>query len=81
MSYSNVGFDLFLNRRLEPFLMNVYMPTGLLVATSWIGFLVPVSAIPGRMALLVTTLLMLISVSNQVRSSFNSYNSVYPTNY
>ena len=56
-SYSTAGFDLHLSRAFSPFAFNFYMPTGLLVIASWIGFVIPAEMVPGRMALLVTTLL------------------------
>ena len=44
--------------------MNTYLPTFLLTMISFIGFLIPVDAVPGRMALLVTTFLMLVNISS-----------------
>ena len=40
------------------------MPSALFVCISWISFVVPIEAIPGRMALLVTLLLVLINMFN-----------------
>ena len=40
------------------------MPSALFVCVSWISFVVPIDAIPGRMALLVTLLLVLINMFN-----------------
>ena len=40
------------------------MPSGLFVCVSWISFVVPIDAIPGRMALLVTLLLVMINMFN-----------------
>ena len=42
--------------------MNTYLPTGLLTLASFIGFLIPVDMVPGRMALLVTIFLMLVNI-------------------
>ena len=39
-----------------------FLPSGLLVPVSWTGFLIPVETVPGRMALLVTTFLMLVNL-------------------
>ena len=42
--------------------MNTYLPTALVTLASFIGFLIPVDMVPGRMALLVTTFLMLVNI-------------------
>ena len=42
--------------------MNTYLPTGLLTLASFIGFVIPVDMVPGRMALLVTIFLMLVNI-------------------
>lgn len=44
------------------YLLQTYLPTGVLVCLSWISFLVPPDNIPGRMALLVTLTLMVINI-------------------
>ena len=56
------GFTAILKRSPTPFLMNTYLPTGLLTVASFIGFLIPVDMVPGRMALLVTIFLMLVNI-------------------
>lgn len=59
---SLTGFTAVLERSLVPFLMNTYLPTALLTIASFIGFLIPVDMVPGRMALLVTIFLMLVNI-------------------
>ena len=61
-SYSISGFTAILVRSPSKFLMNIYLPTGLLTAASFIGFLIPVDLVPGRMALLVTIFLMIVNI-------------------
>ena len=56
------GFRAILKRSSTPFVMNIYLPTGLLTLASFIGFLIPVDMVPGRMGLLVTTFLMLVNI-------------------
>ena len=56
------GFTAVLERSSTPFLMNTYLPTGLMTIASFIGFLIPVDTVPGRMALLVTIFLMMVNV-------------------
>ena len=63
-TFSRSGFTLILARSPTPFFMNTYVPTALLTLSSFIGFLVPVDLVPGRMALLVTTFLMLVNISS-----------------
>ena len=56
------GFTAVLERSSTPFLMNTYLPTGLITLGSFIGFLIPVDKVPGRMALLVTIFLMIVNI-------------------
>ena len=62
--FSLAGFVVEMRRSPVPFFMNVYLPTALLTVISFIGFLIPVDVVPGRMALLVTIFLMLVNISN-----------------
>ena len=66
--FSVSGFVLNLKRISTPFLTNTYFPTGLLTIISFIGFVIPVDIVPGRMALLVTIFLMLVNTSSTERS-------------
>ena len=67
LRYSIAGFKMVLRRSVKPFIINVYLPTSLLVAVSFIGFLIPADMVPGRMALIVTTFLMLVNIENSHR--------------
>ena len=67
-TFSRSGFTLILERSPTPFFMNIYLPTALLTVSSFIGFLIPVEVVPGRMALLVTTFLMLVNISSTERN-------------
>ena len=67
-TYSLSGFTLILDRSICPFFMNIYLPTSLLTMASFIGFLIPVDKVPGRMALLVTIFLMLVNISSTERN-------------
>ena len=66
--YSLVGFKVHLKRNASPFFSNTYLPTGLLTIMSFIGFVIPVDMVPGRMALLVTIFLMLVNISSTERN-------------
>ena len=67
------GFDIVLERRTLPYMLNIYMPTAVLVFISWISFFISPNAIPGRMGLLVTLFLVLTNISTGARA--NSPNS------
>ena len=66
--YSLSGFTVVLTRNPNPFYTNTYLPTGLLTIISFIGFVIPVDMVPGRMALLVTIFLMLVNISSTERN-------------
>ena len=68
-TFALTGFRIDFKRSRGPFLINVYLPTGILTFISFIGFLIPVDIVPGRMALLVTIFLMLVNVSAQERKT------------
>ncbi|XP_037079113.1 glycine receptor subunit alpha-3-like [Pollicipes pollicipes] len=56
-TYAAVGFRLNLQRKVQFYLLQTYLPSALLVAVAGVSFLVPASAVPGRMVLCITTLL------------------------
>ena len=57
-----VAFDITLKRKLRPFLMKYYLPSAAIVISSQISFIVPMTAIPGRSALLATLFLAQINM-------------------
>ena len=65
-TYSTAGFELILERNFLKYIISYYMKSGLLVASSWISFVIPPDVIPGRMDLLITLLLALINLSGTV---------------
>ena len=65
--YSLSGVEIHLHRQLQPFVLNVFFPSGVLVVISFVSFLIPVDQLPGRMSLIVTTFLMLITISSSER--------------
>ena len=67
VEYPTSGFTIELTRSPTPFYMNTYLPTALLTLASFIGFVIPVEIVPGRMALLVTTFLMLVNIKSTER--------------
>ena len=58
----DVGFNITLTRYLQPFILKYYMPGITIVAASQISFLIPLAALPGRIALLATLFLSLTNI-------------------
>ena len=68
LGMSLTGFKVTMRRMPIPFVITTYVPTGLLTTTAFIGFVIPVDKVPGRMALLVTIFLMLVNISSMERN-------------
>ena len=60
--YSVVGFKLKLERYFMQFILSYYFPSFVFVVVSWASFLIPPDVIPGRMALLITLMLVLVNL-------------------
>ena len=58
----SVGFSVQMKRLIRPYMLKYYIPCMAIVLVSEIGFMVPLTAIPGRVALLVTQFLTLINL-------------------
>ena len=65
----NFGFDIVLKRIIRPYLFQYYFPCAAIVIVSHISFVIPLTSIPGRVALMVTQFLTLtqIFISQMVR--------------
>ena len=70
-SYSCVAAKLELFRKLSYYLIRIYSPSFLLVATSFAGFWVPPMGHSARTALIVTPLLALITQQTMISSEIN----------
>ena len=57
-----IGFHITMTRLRQPFVMKYYIPSAAMVLVSEIGFVIPLTAIPGRVALLVTQFLTLVNL-------------------
>ena len=57
-----IGFKVLVKRQLMPFLVQYYIPCVAIVLLTHISFIIPLSAIPGRVALLVTEFLTLVNI-------------------
>ena len=75
--YVRYGFKIRLERRLFPFILAYYLPSSLLVLISFISFYIDPDVVPGRMALLITLVLMLINLSNSCRAESPRVNSFF----
>lgn len=56
------GFEIELKRLIGPYLLQYYVPCFSIVGMSFVSFLVPYSAIPGRIALIATQFLTLTNI-------------------
>ena len=67
------GFDIKLTRLFEPYLYQIYMPCFAIVVVSMISFLIPLTAIPGRVTLIVTIFLTIthIYMKHLVRNKYS----------
>lgn len=60
------ALEIHLTRIVTPYLLNVYLPTGIFTIMSWVSFIIPVDIIAARVALLVTLILVLINIFTYV---------------
>ena len=63
------GFYLVLQRKSGYYIYLYFIPSATMVAASWISFTVSYDAVPGRLGLLLTVLLMLINMNNAIATS------------
>ena len=56
------GFDVKLTRIFEPYLYQIYIPCFAIVIVSMVSFLIPLTAIPGRVTLIVTIFLTITHI-------------------
>ncbi|XP_037071238.1 glycine receptor subunit alpha-2-like [Pollicipes pollicipes] len=59
----------FFERTFNYYLLQIYVPSVLIVIISFLGFFVPVNLVPGRIALSITTLLTLATQSQALQKS------------
>ena len=72
------GFYLVLRRKPGPYLWLYFVPCFLMILTSWISFAVSFEAVPGRLGLLLTLLLMLINMNNSISESIPKSDGICP---
>ena len=67
-----------MKRKHKVYLYTYFGPCMLMVITSWISFTVDSAAVPGRLGLLLTLLLMMINLNNSVSSTIPKSTKVTP---
>ena len=67
------GFNIKFKRIFQPYLYQTYLPCIAIVGVSLISFIIPLSAIPGRVALMATIFLTLTNIFIQQMVSYTFY--------
>ena len=67
-----------MKRKYKVYLYTFFGPCMLMVITSWISFTVDSAAVPGRLGLLLTLLLMMINLNNSVSSTIPKSTKLTP---
>lgn len=67
--FSCIQLNFILNRSMGYFLIQLYIPTFLIVILSWMSFWINIEAAPARTSLGVTTVLMITTQTSNSRSS------------
>ncbi|XP_046681545.1 glycine receptor subunit beta-type 4-like [Homalodisca vitripennis] len=68
-NHSTARMKITMSREIRSHLLETYLPSSLFVIMSWGGFCVIPEVVPGRMVLLVTTLLSLVTMFDTVRNN------------
>ncbi|XP_069702867.1 glutamate-gated chloride channel-like [Periplaneta americana] len=68
-NHSTARMHIIMRRELRSYLLESYLPSSLFVIMSWGSFVVIPDMVPGRMVLLVTTLLSLVTMFDTVRNN------------
>ena len=66
--YKTCGFNIILSRERSQIFFQVYLTSAMFVIVSWLSFIIKPEVVPGRIALLVTTFLVLVNVFNSAKS-------------
>ena len=66
--YRTCGFNIILSRGRSQIFFQVYLTSAMFVIVSWLSFIIKPEVVPGRVALLVTTFLVLVNVFNSAKS-------------
>lgn len=69
VDHCSARLSITLSREVKSYLLENYLPSTLFVSMSWGSFIVVPEIVPGRMVLLVTTLLSLVTMFDTVRNN------------
>ena len=79
-SYATCGFSIKLARKRMQNFVQIFMPSFMFVIVSWISFIVNPEVVPGRMALLITIVLVQLNLFNDTKNkaptSGSNFNAV-----
>ncbi|CAB4059117.1 unnamed protein product [Lepeophtheirus salmonis] len=75
---SVAGFKITFRRKPEVYIFDYYIPSGIFVVVSWVSLVIPPDAPPGRIALIITTFLVLVNIANSVFSKSPRAHSINP---
>jgi len=68
-NYSRLACQLYFVRRLGYYVIQIYIPSSLIVVLSWISFWLDRGAVPARVALGITTVLTLTTLISNTNAS------------
>ena len=69
ISYPGLILNIILNRKVNYHLINSYIPSCLFVTVAWLSLFVNPEAIPGRISMVMMTLLTLMAMFSGIRQS------------
>ena len=75
--HNTIGINIRMDREVDEFILKYYIPCIAIVLVSGISFVIPITAIPGRVALLVTQFLTLTNLFMHQMVSILLFRSVY----
>merc|ERR1712212_319076 len=61
-NFTLAGFEMVLSRYVSTYIIAYFIPSGLFVVVSWISFLIPSDEVGGRIGLLLTLFLLLVTI-------------------
>ena len=79
IGYGNFGYNIEMKRITRPYLYQYYLPCASIVVASHLSFIVPISATPGRIALVVTQFLTLTNLFINQKVNIPSSQELFKT--
>jgi len=74
-NYSRLACQLYFVRRLGYYVIQIYIPSSLIVVLSWMSFWLDRNAVPARVALGITTVLTLTTLISNTNASLPKVSS------